>query len=136
MAESLEGGCHCKSVRFRVVLPEKKLPLIVWRCNCSICYMKQNHHFILPRSAFTLLSGETNLTLYQFGTRTAKWLFCKTCGVQCFYIPRSNPDGVAVTLYCLDKAPERTPWIYKEYDGRGSWETAYKETGVGALSKM
>jgi len=24
------------------------------------------------------------------------------CGVQCFYVPRSNPDGCGVTIYCLD----------------------------------
>ena len=34
-------------------------------------------------------------TEYRFGTNTARHRFCATCGVQAFYIPRSNPDGVA-----------------------------------------
>ena len=29
-------------------------------------------------------------------------MFCKFCGVQCYYSPRSNPDGWGVTLACVD----------------------------------
>lgn len=39
------------------------------------------------------LQGEDNITTYTFNTHQAKHTFCKTCGVQCFYQPRSNPDG-------------------------------------------
>ena len=54
-------------------------------------------HVIVPSSRFTLLAGEENLTLYQFGTKKAKHMFCKVCGISSFYVPRSNPDGVGVT---------------------------------------
>lgn len=37
--------------------------------------------------------GSDNLTTYTFNTHAAKHTFCKTCGVQSFYTPRSNPDG-------------------------------------------
>ena len=46
-----------------------------------------------------------NCSLYcvlQFNTRVAKHLFCNICGICSYYIPRSNPDGVAVTVTCLD----------------------------------
>lgn len=33
------------------------------------------------------------MTTYTFNTHMAKHTFCKTCGVQSFYTPRSNPDG-------------------------------------------
>lgn len=94
-----QGGCHCGAVRFTVELPDA---IEVEDCNCSICRMSGNIHVIVPASRFSLLSGEDSLTDYTFNEGVAKHLFCKTCGVKSFYIPRSNPDGVAVTWRCLD----------------------------------
>jgi len=93
------GGCHCKAVRFEVDLPPS---FEVEDCNCSICAMSGNIHVIVPASRFRLLSGHQQLTEYRFNTGAAQHLFCKTCGVKSFYIPRSNPDGRAVTWRCLD----------------------------------
>lgn len=94
-----EGGCHCGAVRFAVSLPAQ---IEVEDCNCSICAMSGNIHVIVPAEHFQLLSGQDILTGYQFNTRAAQHLFCKVCGVKSFYIPRSNPDGFAVTYRCLD----------------------------------
>ena len=94
-----KGGCHCRKVRFEVQLVEH---VEVEDCNCSICAMSGNDHIIVPASRFRLLQGEASLTEYRFNTGVARHLFCKVCGVKSFYIPRSNPDGVAVTWRCLD----------------------------------
>ncbi|XP_043096446.1 centromere protein V isoform X1 [Puntigrus tetrazona] len=93
------GGCHCGAVRFEVW---SSPDLHVFNCNCSICTKKQNRHFIVPKSQFTLLQGSDNITAYTFNTHVAKHTFCKTCGVQSFYMPRSNPDGFGVAPHCLD----------------------------------
>ena len=63
--------------------------------SCSVCEMKQNHHFIVPNKNFTLLKGgqEGQLITYTFNTKKAKHMFCAACGVQSFYIPRSNQNG-------------------------------------------
>ena len=79
------GGCHCGAIRFQVLAPKR---LHVYNCNCSVCHKKQNKHFIVPKSKFTLLQGEQYLTTYTFNTHQAKHTFCKTCGVQSFYTPR------------------------------------------------
>ena len=63
-----------------------------------MCIMKKNVHTIIPARRFHLLKGADNLTVYQFGTMTAVHKFCRICGVQSFYHPRSNPDGIAVTI--------------------------------------
>lgn len=93
------GGCHCDEVRFEVQLPAS---FEVEDCNCSICAMSGNIHVIVPASRFRLLRGEKVLTQYQFNTGAAKHLFCRICGIKSFYIPRSNPDGVAITYRCID----------------------------------
>ena len=97
-SELYEGGCHCGEVVFKVRAPKK---LVVWKCNCSICNMKRNYHFIVPEMNFELLRGQEALNEYTFNTKRAKHLFCSKCGVQSFYRPRSNPDGVAITFSCL-----------------------------------
>ena len=112
------GGCHCKAVRFEVLLP----PTIeVEDCNCSICAMSRNAHVIVPASAFRLLSGDCSLSEYRFNTGRARHLFCSVCGVKSFYIPRSNPDGVAVTWKCLDKPEDFQDVKVTPFDGV-NWE--------------
>lgn len=94
------GGCHCGAVRFSV---EAETSLLIQSCNCSLCAMTAYLHLIVPASRFHLISGEQNLTTYTFNTGVAKHLFCKTCGIKSFYVPRSNPDGFSINARCIDK---------------------------------
>eukprot|EP00882_Tetradesmus_deserticola_P011371 GHRQ01012030.1.p1 GENE.GHRQ01012030.1~~GHRQ01012030.1.p1 ORF type:complete len:153 (+),score=16.06 GHRQ01012030.1:195-653(+) len=123
------GGCHCGAVRFEFQAPRS---LVAWECNCSICAMKRNTHTIVPGSAFKLLSGEDHMSCYQFGTMTARHLFCRTCGVCSHYVPRSNPDGAAVTVHCIDPGTVASVTV-RQYDGQ-HWEQSYEATGIQAAS--
>ena len=115
----VEGGCHCKAVRFRVEVPEE--PEIL-DCNCSICSKVGFLHLIVSEPDFELVSGQADLVEYTFGTRTARHLFCRHCGVKSFYKPRSHPDGWSVNLRCLDEGHCLAPNV-RPYDGR-NWESA------------
>nr|XP_009671270.1 PREDICTED: centromere protein V [Struthio camelus australis] len=116
------GGCHCGAVRFEVwASPD----LHVFNCNCSICTKKQNRHFIVPASRFKLLKGAENLTTYTFNTHRAQHTFCKTCGVQSFYTPRSNPDGYGIAPHCLDDGTVHSI-VIEDINGK-EWEKAVKE---------
>ena len=64
--------------------------------------MKQNHHLIVPKENFKIICGNDSLVVYKFNTQMAEHKFCRNCGVQSFYHPRSNKNGVAVTIYCVD----------------------------------
>lgn len=130
----ISGNCHCKNITFTVKVTKK---IKVYKCNCSICIMKQNHHFIVSQNNFKLLCNIDELTLYQFNTKKAKHYFCKNCGVQSFYYPRSNPDGVAITIYCIkdwkkifDNAIE---WI--DFDG-DNWESTMINSDIINDSKI
>ncbi|HET9734318.1 MAG TPA: GFA family protein [Burkholderiales bacterium] len=93
------GGCHCGRVRFEVRAPAK---LQVLDCNCSICTQSGYLHLVVPQDRFKLLQGEDALSVYTFNTHTAKHLFCSTCGVKSFYIPRNDPGSRSVNARCLD----------------------------------
>ena len=118
------GGCHCGAIRFEVDLPDA---FEVEDCNCSICAMSGNTHVIVPASRFRLLAGSANLSEYTFNTGEARHLFCKTCGIKSFYVPRSNPDGFAVTWRCLDDWRSLDVTI-NAFDGQ-NWEA-----NAGALA--
>ena len=125
------GGCHCGAVAFTFTTPTAHL--IAWDCSCSICAMKRNVHTIIPAASFHLLTPPTAMTEYRFGTCTARHLFCSTCGVCAFYHPRSNPDGVAVTVACI--APGSVgPIEVRPFDGR-HWEAAFAATAIAAQSQ-
>lgn len=111
-----QGSCHCGAVGFEVEAPED---LEADECNCSICAKSGYLHLIVPRSKFRLVNGEDHLTTYTFNTGVAKHLFCRVCGIKAFYIPRSNPDGYAVNVRCLDSRPRSLSIV--PFDGR-NWE--------------
>jgi hypothetical protein len=97
-SETLEGGCHCGGVRFRVVVER----FVASECNCSMCTKKGILHLIVSPEQFELLRGGELLTVYRFNTGVAQHRFCRVCGIHPFYTPRSDPDKVDVNVRCLD----------------------------------
>ena len=67
MPTTMEGGCHCGRVRFRVTAELDR----VSECNCSICTKKGILHLVVPPDQFQLVRGKDDLTTYQFNTKTA-----------------------------------------------------------------
>ena len=76
----------------------------------------------MPREQFELLSGADELATYRFNTGTAQHMFCTTCGMHPFYIPRSDPDKIDVNVRCIDDI-DLTALSPKSFDGR-NWEAA------------
>ena len=110
------GSCHCGAVEFEVQAPET---LKCLNCNCSICALVGYLHLIVPKSKFSLKKGKNNLSTYTFDTGVAQHLFCKTCGIKSFYIPRSNPNGIDVNVRCLTPPPRELR--IEDFDGQ-NWE--------------
>jgi hypothetical protein len=112
-----KGSCHCGAITFEVEAPED---MEVSECNCSICSRAGYLHLIVPKSKFNLLSGIEHLQTDTFDTHEAKHLFCKSCGIKSFYIPRSHPDGISVNVRCLDDSTIKSINI-EQFDGK-NWE--------------
>src|SRR5262245_51715769 len=91
---TLEGGCHCGRVRFRVRAELRNIT----ECNCSICTKKGYLHLIVGPDAFELLQGREDLSTYTAGTGIAQHHFCRHCGIHSFYVPRSDPHKFDVNV--------------------------------------
>lgn len=114
--KTYSGGCHCGRIRYEVTGALDH----VEECNCSICAKKGYSHWIVPRDSFRLLTPEHELATYSFNTGIAKHIFCGTCGVAPYYIPRSDPDKIDVNARCLEGVNVRLlPCEY--FDGQ-NWE--------------
>ncbi len=119
MTSKIEGGCHCRAVRFEAKVPNA---VEVLDCNCSICSMTGFRHLIVPHGDFRLLCGAEKLSSYRFGSGTAEHLFCSHCGIKSFYQPRSHPGAWSVNLNCLDDQSALQVTL-RCFDGR-NWEKA------------
>jgi hypothetical protein len=118
-----EGSCHCGRVRFEVQAEIDHVRV----CDCSICHRRGALNFRVPKEAMTLLTSWEDLSLYQWGSRTAKDFFCATCGILPFRRP-SDPtaqelsdgvkpfDGWAVNVRCL-KGVDIEPLVVKRIRG-------------------
>lgn len=98
--KSYAGGCHCGKVRFEAALDLDR----TIACNCSICTKRGSILSASSADQFKLLSGESDLSDYQFNKEIIHHLFCSTCGTAAF-ARGTAPDGkamVMVNVRCLD----------------------------------
>ena len=75
---------------------------IIKQCNCSICIRKNAKMSMVPKEAINILKGKENLTSYKFNTMIAEHFFCKICGIYTHHNRRSDPNGAAINIGCID----------------------------------
>jgi hypothetical protein len=139
MMQTYNGQCHCGKLSFTVEadLSERKAV-----CRCTRCNQLGFLHHHVPRDRFHLSEdSERWTTEYTFNTGQAKHRFCKVCGVQPYYISRSDPDMFDINLRCLIGI-DIYEFDYELSDGK-NWEEyqaarrererSTKETGVPYL---
>jgi hypothetical protein len=107
--QSYDGSCHCGAVRFRVTADIDHLRI----CDCSICRKRGAFIHRVADNDLQMLTPLDGMTLYEWGSRTAKDYFCPICGILPFRRP-SLPtqqeqmsgvrpfEGWAVNTRCLE----------------------------------
>lgn len=112
MSEWLKATCHCGTVELRVRLTDGFNT--IRRCDCSYCRRRQAAPVSASLDGVEIVKGAENLTLYQFGTYTAKHYFCKTCGIYTHHQRRSNPNQFGVNAANIEGVNPRDfepiPW--------------------------
>lgn len=114
------GSCHCGRVVFEL---DAKLDHVVM-CSCSLCRRVGALWHGAPDSGLRITAGESELTLYQFKTMTAKHYFCRHCGIHPFSRPRLDPNRWAVNVRCIDDV-DLSALPVRQFDG-ANWEEAAK----------
>jgi hypothetical protein len=112
------GSCHCGRVVFELAATVKS----VVECNCSICRRRAALWIGAAEHQLRIVAGEPELTLYRFGTETAKHWFCRHCGIHPFARPRIAPDKWAVNARCIEGLDLRT-LVVVPFDGE-HWDEA------------
>jgi hypothetical protein len=116
MTQTYSGGCQCGNVRYEVQMEIGE----VLACNCSRCGRLGLLLAFAPATQFKLLSGETDLTKFEFNKHMIQHQFCSTCGVQSFAIgthPKTGAKLAAINVRCVDGVDVEILKV-KNVDGR------------------
>jgi hypothetical protein len=92
----------------------------VLACNCSRCARLGLLLAFAPAAQFKLLSGDAELTTFQFNKHMIEHKFCSTCGVQSFAMgthPKTGAKLAAINVRCVDGLDVDTLKV-KKVDGR------------------
>lgn len=92
--------CHCGAVELHFTLSDGLNS--ARRCDCSFCRRRGAIAASVTLGALTVVRGIEALTLYTWGTGTAKHYFCKICGNYTHHQRRSNPNEYGVNVGAME----------------------------------
>lgn len=101
MSEHHQGSCHCGAIKFSY---DGEPVTKGMRCTCSLCARKGAlmSTELIPAAKLKIDAAAGSLGLYQFGVKTAKHYFCKTCGIYPFHETFRKPGHYRVNLACIE----------------------------------
>lgn len=95
-ANRLTGRCHCGAVELSI--PWDGAFRKLRRCDCSFCSRRWAVVASVAVPDLRVERGEDRLTLYQWGTNTARHYFCSVCGIYTHHRRRSDPSEYGVNI--------------------------------------
>ena len=78
----LHASCHCGNIRVTLDWPGEGVTIPVRACGCALCSKHRAVWTSHPEGRFRLqIAEDARATCYRFGTQTADFHVCLTCGV-------------------------------------------------------
>ena len=78
----ISGSCHCGNIRVALDWPDAGSTIPVRACGCTLCTKHRAIWTSHPDGRFHLrIADDSRVTRYRFGTKTADFHVCMTCGV-------------------------------------------------------
>jgi hypothetical protein len=78
----IRGSCHCGNIRFTLAWPDSGPTIASRACGCGLCTKHGAAWTSHPDGRFDLrIADPARVTQYRFGTKTADFHVCLTCGV-------------------------------------------------------
>jgi hypothetical protein len=78
----IDASCHCGNIRVALDWPASVPTVAARACGCGFCSKQGAAWTSHPEARFRLSIGdETRVSRYRFGTRTADFHVCLTCGI-------------------------------------------------------
>lgn len=79
---ALKGSCHCGNVQFTLLTEQSEATLAARRCGCTMCRRHGASWISDPEGALQIQYRDiAQLSIYQFGHATSRWIVCARCGV-------------------------------------------------------
>ncbi|KAG7378138.1 hypothetical protein PHYPSEUDO_010469 [Phytophthora pseudosyringae] len=93
------GACDCGSLRFMVLAPKRVEAFD--DSNTFSCKKGRFPFLVIPTSCFEMLES-SDVSLYESQTTSCQHVFCAKCGIHIFQFDHTQPDSVAVNVYCVE----------------------------------
>ena len=113
-----EGSCHCHNLEVRLASDKTPLDLGTRADGCSFCKRHRAVYTVDPAGSLSIIVRDASLlSRYRFGTRTADFLLCKSCGAfVAAHMPEASIAVVNVNVLEASAAFLATPLRLGDFD--------------------
>ena len=130
-ARIIPGACHCGNVDYALHWPAGNTVIAARHCGCSFCRKHGAAWTSNPNGKLhAVVRNAQSVSAYRFGTSTADFLICATCGVPTLVVGAS-PDGLhaVVNVNTLDTAGFTLEDAVTDFDGEALEERLARRHG-------
>lgn len=114
------GKCHCGNIEYAFLWPESGNDIPVRACSCTFCRKHNGVYTSHPQGQLKArVSDQSRVNKYAFGTKTAEFYICASCGVVPFVTSKIQGKTYAVVNVNTfeDVNPEDLVSSVTDFDG-------------------